>query len=332
MSLVDWLTTELGLSHEQAIASVTQAFRKGKSLQGIIEHLIEYPLPLDLNFRLKELQRFEWGIRYGLDVFTPGIEENLADQILYLIENLVPMRLCQLHRIIPISMATYSPIPGRLYHYIVRVAMVNPDDIQAEDDLGYQLRRRGYELQRLAILPEDYERLFRMCTNEQTLREHRQALQRAYEANLKLKEERKALQKAYEIETRIVHSQPKELVDRLRRLQRFELKILYGLLCVNLDWKDESSDQIFDLIETLIPLRVCQDYQVIPIARLRNSLSSIVQVAMVDPNNLHAQNMIEICLKPHKLALQRFVIPINDFRQAIDAYVERQNLKRQGDL
>lgn len=331
MLLVDWLTAELDLSDEQAVAVVAQAFRKGKSLQGIIENLIGYPLSSELDSRLKFLQRFEWGIRYRVEVLNPEAEEILADQVLYLIDTLLPMRLCQLHRMIPISMASF-PSSFSCFSPVVRVVMVNPDDIHAEDTLRYQIRRHGCDFQRLVILPEDYERLITAYANEQTLRAQRQALQRSFEADLSLKEERQALQKAYEIEIRIVHAQSKELVARLRCLQRLELKIIYGLPCVEIDWEDGISGLVFDLIETLIPLKVCQEYQIIPIAKLRNGIPSVVQVAMVDPDDLHAQNIIEICLKPNKLVLQRLVITSGDFKQAINEYVKHQDSKRQGNL
>jgi type IV pilus assembly protein PilB len=73
-------------------------------------------------------------------------------EIARLIDSLIPIDLCRRYRLIPLRRIEGEPAS-------ILIAMVDPDNLEATDDINRILRPRELSLQRLVITSEDYERL-----------------------------------------------------------------------------------------------------------------------------------------------------------------------------
>lgn len=119
---------------------------------------------------------------------------------------------------------------------------------------------------------------------------------------------------------------PPDLVRQYKKQHLFELKILYGIESVDPEVEEVNSRQTAELIETLIPLDLCRRYRLIPVEKQDTEPPSIV-VAMVDPENLEAQDDLNRILRPKGISLQRIVITQADYQQLIDKYLDAQVAK-----
>ncbi|NJK28844.1 MAG: type II/IV secretion system protein [Acaryochloris sp. RU_4_1] len=117
---------------------------------------------------------------------------------------------------------------------------------------------------------------------------------------------------------------PPELLRQYKRQQLFELKILYGIDSLDLELNKIPTDQIGELIQTLIPLDICRRYQLVPLTLNRESQPATLLVAMVDPDNLGALDDLGRILRDHSLTLQRMVIAVEDYQQLIGKYLDQQ--------
>ena len=122
----------------------------------------------DLLRQYKKQQLFELKILYGVESLDPEINQINASQLTQLIETLIPVDVCRRYRLIPLSRTDGDPpaIPPS-----VLVAMVNPDDLAAQDDLNRILRPQGLALQRMVITAEDYQRMISQFLDEQVERQ-----------------------------------------------------------------------------------------------------------------------------------------------------------------
>ena len=112
-----------------------------------------------------------------------------------------------------------------------------------------------------------------------------------------------------------------DLVRQYKRQQLFELKILYGVESLDPELNEVSSSQIGQLIGDLIPIELCRRYNLIPLSQSDNE-PRFVLVAMVDPDNLAAQDELNRILRPKGLGLQRLVITIDDYQRIISTYMD----------
>jgi len=329
--LIKWLTTKLNLSTEQAISAITRAHRSYsyKPLQKTIEQLIGHPLSPDLVSEMKRIQRFEQKIFYQVEFFEQEVDEALVNRMIYLIDSLVPLSLCRRDGLIPIAYYN-SKSNLTLEHPTVLVVTSSPGYPFATDEVNRQLKPLGIAVKRLGILQEDYYLLWKKYWEKIDLDplNSQRSQESCNKSDLALSKDRQALKRAYESDILVVHPLIKRASSGWRQLQRFELKILYGVPCLELNWENVPN-HLFDLIETLIPLKVCQEYHVIPSVMQRDENSSVFPVAMVNPDDLRAQDFIERYFKPSQKVFQRFVITREDFEQAINYYAKHQDLKKQ---
>jgi type IV pilus assembly protein PilB len=121
-------------------------------------------LPPDLLRQYKKQQLFELKILYGVESLDPEISQINTSQMNQLIETLIPIDLCRRYRLIPLSRSEAEPP-------FVLVAMVDPDDLAAQDDLNRVLRPQGLSLQRMVITAEDYQRIISQYLDEQVERQ-----------------------------------------------------------------------------------------------------------------------------------------------------------------
>ena len=137
---------------EQMQQALQESRKSGRSLVDILESVKGEALPPDLIRQYKKHQLFELKILYGIESIDPEIEPVNSSQTAELIETLIPLDLCRRYRLIPLSKQDTEP-PSLL------VAMVEPENLEAQDDLNRILRPKGIELQRMVITKADYQKL-----------------------------------------------------------------------------------------------------------------------------------------------------------------------------
>lgn len=120
---------------------------------------------------------------------------------------------------------------------------------------------------------------------------------------------------------------PPDLLRQYKKHHLFELKILYGVDSVDPEVDNLSSDQMAELIESLIPIDLCRRYHLVPLRR-RDTEPPTVVIAMVDPDNLDAQDDLNRILRLQNLKMQRIVITETDYQHLLDRYQEIQ-IKRE---
>ena len=111
-----------------------------------------------------------------------------------------------------------------------------------------------------------------------------------------------------------------DLLRQYKKQQLFELKILYGVECLDPEINQIDNSQIGQLIDTLIPIDICRRYQFVPLSQTENSLL----VAMVYPDNLDAQDDLNRILRAKNLTLQRLVITSEDYNRLISQYLDER--------
>jgi type IV pilus assembly protein PilB len=156
---------------EQMQQALIESRKTGRPLTDVLAMMTGQQLPPDLLRQYKKQQLFELKILYGVESLDPEISEINGHHLSQLIETLIPVDVCRRYRLIPLSRTDTEPP-------FVLVAMVDPDDLAAQDDLNRILRPHGLALQRMVITAEDYQRLISQYLDEQVERQ-KQADQQA---------------------------------------------------------------------------------------------------------------------------------------------------------
>lgn len=155
-------------NHEQLQQALIESRRSGKPLTEALELVTGQQLSPELIRQYKKQQLFELKILYGVESLDPEINQVSTNQIGQLIDVLIPIDLCRRYQFVPLAQTESH----------VLVAMVYPDNLDAQDDLNRILRSKGLGLQRLVITSEDYNRLISQYLDERVKREQ-QAEQQA---------------------------------------------------------------------------------------------------------------------------------------------------------
>jgi type IV pilus assembly protein PilB len=116
---------------------------------------------------------------------------------------------------------------------------------------------------------------------------------------------------------------PPDLIRQYKKQQLFELKILYGVESLDPELGDISGHQVKELIESLIPIDICSRYRLVPLSRNDTQPPSVL-VAMVDPDNLDAQDDLNRILRPQGIGLRRMVITQEDYQHLINQYRDQK--------
>jgi type IV pilus assembly protein PilB len=148
-------------SKDQMQQALVESRKTGRPLTDVLAMITGQQLPPDLIRQYKKQQLFELKILYGVESLDPEISQINSNQLTTLIDGLIPVDVCRRYRLIPLSRNDEDETP------YVLVAMVNPDDLAAQDDLNRILRPQGLALQRLVITAEDYQRLISQFLDEQ---------------------------------------------------------------------------------------------------------------------------------------------------------------------
>ena len=162
---------------EQMQQALVETRKSGRSLVEILQQLTGRPLPPDLQRQHKKNQLFELKILYGVESIDAELSDVDGLEIARLIDSLIPIDLCRRYRLIPLGQ-----IKGEAT--TILIAMVDPDNLEASDDINRILRPRELGIQRLVITSEDYERL----------------LEKFHQAQSQLEQEKARLEKEKELE------------------------------------------------------------------------------------------------------------------------------------
>lgn len=147
------------INPEQMSRALAECRASGKSLVDVLPDIAGKEIPPDLMRQYKKHQLFELKILYGVETVDPEVEEISADEVNDLIETLIPVDMCRRYRLLPLERLDTEPPT-------VRVAMVDPDNLDAQDDLNRILRLQGMGLQRRAIAPEDHDAIISQYLDE----------------------------------------------------------------------------------------------------------------------------------------------------------------------
>jgi type IV pilus assembly protein PilB len=118
-----------------------------------------------------------------------------------------------------------------------------------------------------------------------------------------------------------------DLLRQYKKQQLFELKVLYGVESLDPEINEISGHQVGELIDKLLPIDICRRYRLVPLSKSETQPASLL-VAMVDPDNLDAQDDLNRILRPQQIALQRMVITQEDYQQIISKYLDEKLAKQ----
>lgn len=143
--------------------------KSGKRLTEVLEALTGQPLPPELLRLYKKQQMFERKIVYGVEAFDPEMSEMSNEQLGVMLDGLkISIEICHQGRFLPVARTETQP-PA------VLVAMVDPDNLNAQEDLRRILQPHGLIFQRRVITPDDYQDITSAYQDEQVKREAKKA-------------------------------------------------------------------------------------------------------------------------------------------------------------
>ncbi|MEC4983817.1 MAG: GspE/PulE family protein [Oscillatoria sp. PMC 1068.18] len=144
---------------EQMKQALAQTRSSGRPLTEVIENITGRQLSPELQRQYKKQQLFELKILYGVESLDPEINPVTENQMTGLVETMIPIDICRRYKLMPLKKLDTQP-PSLL------VAMVDPDNLDAHDDLTRILRPQGIALQRMVITQEDYQQLLQRYIDE----------------------------------------------------------------------------------------------------------------------------------------------------------------------
>jgi type IV pilus assembly protein PilB len=143
--------------------------KSGKRLTEVLEALTGQPLPPELLRLYKKQQMFELKIVYGVEAFDPEMTEMSNEQLGTMLDDLkMSIGTCHQGRFLPVAKTETEP-------QAIVVAMVDPDNLNALEDLRRILQPHGLSFQRRVITPDDYQDITSTYQEEQVKREAKKA-------------------------------------------------------------------------------------------------------------------------------------------------------------
>jgi type IV pilus assembly protein PilB len=141
---------QLGFAdREQIEQALTETKKSGRPLTKVLEELTGKELTPELQRQYKKHYLFELKVLYGVDSLDPEIDSMAHQDMKFLIEDLISIDICRRHQILPLRRDNNSLL----------IAMVNPEDLEAQDDLNRILRSKNMTFRRMVITQEDYQSL-----------------------------------------------------------------------------------------------------------------------------------------------------------------------------
>jgi type IV pilus assembly protein PilB len=148
------------VNNDQMRQAIIESRKSGRPLTEVLESMTGQQLSPDLLRQYKKQQLFELKILYGVEFLDPEVSQIGGTLVGSLIDSLIPVDICRRHRLVPLSRNDDQNPPSIL------VAMVDPDNLEASDDLNRILRPQGLALQRMVITQEDYQQIINQYLDE----------------------------------------------------------------------------------------------------------------------------------------------------------------------
>lgn len=145
---------------DQMQKALAQSRKTGRPLVEVVESITGKTLPPELQRQYKKHHLFELKILYGVDSLDPEVDSLENNQMKELIDSLIPIDICRRYKLIPLEKKNTQP-PS------VSIAMVDPEHLEAQDDLNRILRPQGIKLLRMVIAESDYQQLLDKYLDEQ---------------------------------------------------------------------------------------------------------------------------------------------------------------------
>ncbi|WP_071189872.1 GspE/PulE family protein [Trichormus sp. NMC-1] len=169
------------VNNEQMRQALSESRKSGKMLTDVLESITGQQLSPEFIREYKKQHLFELKILYGVESLDPQVNQIGNINVGKLIETLIPVDTCRRHRVLPLSKHEEQNPPYLL------VAMVDPDNLEACDELNRFLRPQGLSLQRLVITQEDYQQMINKYLDELAVREKEKEQKRDTDINQDLK-------------------------------------------------------------------------------------------------------------------------------------------------
>ncbi|MBK1988175.1 Flp pilus assembly complex ATPase component TadA [Sphaerospermopsis aphanizomenoides BCCUSP55] len=150
---------------DQMKQALIESRKSGKMLTDVLESITGQQLSPEFIREYKKQHLFELKILYGVESLDPEINQIGNLMVGQLIDSLIPVDICRRHRLVPLSKREDHNPP------YVLVAMVEPDNLEASDDLNRILRNKNLSLQRMVITQEDYQQLINKYLDEFAVRQ-----------------------------------------------------------------------------------------------------------------------------------------------------------------
>ena len=160
--------------------ALVESRKSGRSLTDVLESMTGQQLSPELLRQYKKQQLFELKILYGVESLDPEVESISDAQVTGLIGSLISVDICRRHRLVPLSQV------GEGENKSVLVAMVDPENLEAQDDLNRILRPKQMTLRRMVITVEDYQRLMAKYLDEQVAKEKKRDFAKAVDVKTDL--------------------------------------------------------------------------------------------------------------------------------------------------
>ncbi|PPS45709.1 GspE/PulE family protein [Chroococcidiopsis sp. TS-821] len=159
------------VSNEQMQQALSESRKSKRPIIEVLESLTGRQLSPDLLRFYKKQQLFELKIVYGVEFIDPEINQIATNQVANLIDTLIPVEICRRFQLMPLSQTADPPA--------VLVAMVDPDHLEAQDNLSRILRPKGLGWQRIGIAQDDFQQLFAKYLDAQVEQQKQKELQKS---------------------------------------------------------------------------------------------------------------------------------------------------------
>jgi type IV pilus assembly protein PilB len=166
---------------EQMQQALAESRRSGRALTDVLESMTGQQLSPELQRQYKKQQLFELKILYGIESVDPELDAISPLQIGQFIDTLIPVDICRRHQLVPLSRDDDDE-PS------VLIAMVDPENLEAQDDLNRILRPQGIRLRRMVITVDDYQRLISGYLDEKVAREKQRDMEQAVDVQSDLED------------------------------------------------------------------------------------------------------------------------------------------------
>jgi type IV pilus assembly protein PilB len=160
---------------EQMRQAVIESRKFRRPLIEVLESITGRQLSPEFVREYKKQHLFELKILYGVEYLDPELNEIDTTNVATLIQTLIPVDICRRHRLVPL-LKNDNQTPPR-----VLVAMVDPDNLQASDDLNRILRPQNLALERKVITEDDYQQIINQYLNEVTAKQKILDQQKSYD-------------------------------------------------------------------------------------------------------------------------------------------------------